>query len=336
MAQGQQVRESSRSTNKRFAERLLAKRKGEVLEGRWNLPRSDCPTLREWADEIISKVASANTRDRYFASAKNLINGLGNIKLSAISADRIAEFQQSRLANGRHPATVNRDTALLYRLLKLARKRHFLTLNVCEEVDRLNERRTRRQAKPLSYEEEKRLLAVSDPLLRILVLVLIETGLRPKKEALPLRWADVDLNSDPASICVRDSKSPAGIRRVWLTEYCHDQLARWREFLGQNYSDYAFPAPRNPQTHWTCYQDAWERAATKAGLADRRVYDLRATFATRANAASATALTLAQLLGHSSTSILPTYAKALDENTRAIISRLDALRLEQNRTVRLQ
>ena len=115
MAQGQQVRESSRSTNKRFAERLLAKRKGEVLEGRWNLPRSDCPTLREWADEIISKVASANTRDRYFASAKNLINGLGNIKLSAISADRIAEFQQSRLANGRHPATVNRDTALLYR-----------------------------------------------------------------------------------------------------------------------------------------------------------------------------------------------------------------------------
>jgi integrase len=66
------------------------------------------------------------------------------------------------------------------------------------------------------------------------------------------------------------------------------------------------------------------------------VYDLRATFATRANAASATALTLAQLLGHSSTSILPTYAKALDENTRAIISRLDALRLEQNRTVRLQ
>ena len=39
-------------------------------------------------------------------------------------------------------------------------------------------------------------------------------------------------------------------------------------------------------------------------------------------------LTLAQLLGHSSTAILPTYAKALDENTRAVITRLDEQRLE--------
>ncbi len=261
---------------------------------------------------------------------------MGNIKLTAISADKIAEFQQSRLADNRHPATVNRDTALLFHLLKLARKCRFLTQNVCEQVERLNERRARRQAKPLSYDEEKQLVAASEPLLRLFIILLIETGLRPRKEALPLKWADVDLNSNPASICVRDSKSPAGIRRVWLTEYCRDNLRQWRDFLGRNYSEYVFPSPRNPHLHWTVYQDAWERAAAKSGLHDHRVYDCRATFASRANAALATALTLAQLLGHSSTAILPTYAKQLDENTRAVISRMNAQRSAQPTVTILQ
>ena len=161
VAQGKKVRESSQSTNKRVAERLLAKRRTEVLEGRWNLPRSDCPTLREWADEILSKLGNSNTRNRYSASTKNLIRFFGNIKLTAISADRIADFQQARLNEGKHPATINRDIAFLYRLLRLACKRGFLTHNVCEQVERLNERRTRRQAKPFSYDEEIRLVAVT-------------------------------------------------------------------------------------------------------------------------------------------------------------------------------
>lgn len=67
-------------------------------------------------------------------------------------------------------------------------------------------------------------------------------------------------------------------------------------------------------------------------LGDCRVYDLRSTFATRANAARATGLTLAHLLGHSSTAILPTYAKALDENTRAVISQLDCMRRARSAT----
>ncbi len=38
---------------------------------------------------------------------------------------------------------------------------------------------------------------------------------------------------------------------------------------------------------------------------------------------------MAHLLGHSSTQILPTYVKPLDENTKAIICALDAARSSQ-------
>jgi len=255
---------------------------------------------------------------------------MGNLKLSAISADMIEQFQQMRLQEGKHPATVinNRDTALLFRLLKLARKRRFILHNACEEVERLNQRRQRRQGRPLTHEEERCLLAHCDPLLRILVIVLMEIGLRSKKEALPLKREDVDMQSSPARILVRKSKTAAGERCVWLTEFCRQHLQLWRNFLGPEYSEYLFPSPRNPHAYWPGYQKPWKEAAKVARLGDRRIHDLRSTFATRANAARATELTLAHLLGHSSTAILPTYAKALDENMRAVITRLDAQRAE--------
>ena len=47
---------------------------------------------------------------------------------------------------------------------------------------------------------------------------------------------------------------------------------------------------------------------------------------TRANACRASGLTVAHLLGHASTQILPTYVKPLDENTKAVIEALDLAR----------
>ena len=44
------------------------------------------------------------------------------------------------------------------------------------------------------------------------------------------------------------------------------------------------------------------------------------------NACHATGLTVAHLLGHASTQILPTYVRPLDENTRAVIAALDTAR----------
>jgi hypothetical protein len=43
----------------------------------------------------------------------------------------------------------------------------------------------------------------------------------------------------------------------------------------------------------------------------------------------ATSLTVAHLLGHASTQILPTYVRPLEENTRALIEALNAARKKQ-------
>lgn len=209
-----------------------------------------------------------------------------------------------------------------------------ISRNPCSDVGKLNERRDRRQAKPLTYDEEERVKQFSPPLLQMLITLLADTGLRVKKEALTLRWSHVSIDSEPACIRILDSKSAAGIRPVWLTNHCRNALARWRELLGPEFSPFVFPSPRNPAAHFADYKTAWRTAAKKAGLADRRVSDLRSTFASRANVCHATGLTVAHLLGHASTRILPTYVRPLDENTRALIEAMDAARRNQGATSR--
>ena len=198
--------------------------------------------------------------------------------------------------------------------------------NPCSDVGKLNERRDRRRARPLSYEEEERVKQFAPLLLRTLITLLADTGLRVKKEALPLKWSDISLDSAPACIRICDSKSAAGIRPVWLTNHCRDALVNWRRLFGPEFSPFVFPSPRNPTVHFVDYKTAWRTAAKKAGLADRRIYDLRATFASRANVCHATGLTVAHLLGHANTQILPTYVRPLDENTRALIEAMDTAR----------
>jgi integrase len=225
---------------------------------------------------------------------------------------------------------VNRDLGTLSSALTKARKLRLITQNPVVDVGKLNERRERRQAKPLTYEEEARVKRFCPLWLSVLIAFLVETGLRVRKEALPLKWVDVDLNSEPGCVRVRDSKTAAGIRAVWLTRHARNTLIQWREFLGPDFSEYVFPSPKISSTHISDYKKAWQKAAREAGLPDRRIYDLRATFASRANACRASGLTIVQLLGHTTnTQILPTYVKPLDENTKAVIEALDAARNAQ-------
>jgi integrase len=99
--------------------------------------------------------------------------------------------------------------------------------------------------------------------------------------------------------------------------------------LGSEFSPFVFPSPRNPTVHFVDYKTSWRTAARKAGLSDRRIYDLRATFASRANVCHATGLTVAHLLGHANTQILSTYVRPLDENTKALIEAMDTARKNQ-------
>ncbi len=328
---GKQVRESSGSTRRSDAEKLLTKRKAEVMSGRWQAPR-ETPYLSEFIDTFLSWVPHLPTRERYGFSLKKLSGFLGRLRLAEITSKDLYEYQQYRLQKGISPASINRDLATLHRLFSLAGKRGFFEgENPCGRVERLPETNTRRTLLPFTRDEEARVVEVATGWFRVLFIVLIEMGLRVGKEALPLKWTDVEVDSEPGYLLVRASKTKAGIRTLWLTEYCQKTLKEWRDLTGPSFSEYVFANPQDPTGHITDYKTPWRSIRKKVGMTEHVLYDTRATAASRANALAPNPLTVAQFLGHSSTSILPTYARPLDENTKAILRGLDAARKEHEK-----
>jgi len=217
---GRQCRESTGSTNKRVAVQLLSVRKAQVVEERWSLPRSRSPHLGMWMEEFLNSIGHEKTRSRYQSSVNNILHYFSEkIRLAEITPEAVFRFQQKRLDDGAGKATVNRDLATLSSSLARAKKMRLVSHNPCTDVGRLNERRDRRQAKPLSYDEEERVKQFAPPWLATLITVLVETGMRVRKEALPLQWSDVSLESEPAYVRIRDSKSVIwGLRPAKLHE----------------------------------------------------------------------------------------------------------------------
>ena len=132
-------------------------------------------------------------------------------RLSDVSVDRVEEYKEARLAEGVRPATVNRDLAVLRKMLRLAERKRFITRSPFVEVELLEERRQRRGPHIVTFDEEDKILAVAPPHIRALAVLILETGMRSNREALAVKWVEIDFMND--SIQIRESKTPAGIRK---------------------------------------------------------------------------------------------------------------------------
>ena len=91
---------------------------------------------------------------------------------------------------------------------------------------------------------------------------------------------------------------------------------------GPNFSPYVLA---NPNVPLKSMRKTWARALKAAKLEWRPIYDLRATFASRLSGLGTADNQVARMLGHSSPSIVSTYAKVTDEYRHAAIQKLDAL-----------
>lgn len=96
--------------------------------------------------------------------------------------------------------------------------------------------------------------------------------------------------------------------------------------FGPEFSPFVFPNVRTPTQLLRDVRDSWERTLKKAGLPKFVLYNLRHTFTSRLSAAGVSDLFVAQMIRHSSPSILQTCAKAIDEYRRDAVLKLEDLR----------
>jgi len=325
MVGGRQRCESTHTSNRRLAQKFLDIRRTQIIEGRFPvILKSHAPTLKDYILEYLESRTDihANTRTRYEGSRKFLEHFFSATRLPDLTDARIEEYKTARIRGGTGPAGVNRDLSLLRLVLKQAKKERYIAQNPLDNREHfLNERKNRLQAKPFTFDEEQRLLSVAKGYLRPLLLLLLDSGLRPNAEALPLKWRDVEF--ERGMITVISSKTPAGLRTVPMTTRLKAELLRWKKLIGPS-SEFIFFHPRNPAKHLLHVPKTWARALKDAKVEKRRLYDCRSTFCSRMYAAGIQPVLIELLMGHAGSALIHTYAKADDDFKRDAAAKLEA------------
>ncbi len=255
-------------------------------------------------------------------SASSLSKHL-KIKLKAITPAHLSDYQNTRMAQGKAPKTINGEVSVLRQLLKHAKLWY-----------RFDDYKTIRNHKPpvgraLTAEEQQRLFEVAQSretwLYAYTAAVLgAFCGMRGC-EIKKLTWKDVDFAASVLDI--RHSKTPAGWRAPTMNTVCKDSLAALQAkavLINAARSDhYLFPSQKKgkidatqPVTSW---RTAWRSLRSKAARNDEgeiiypaldglRFHDLRHTAVTVMAEAGLPDQTIMAQVGHISPQMLKTYS----------------------------
>lgn len=309
--QGKRRREVA-GTNKREAENFLAKRKTEILEGKFNIKRTEKVRFSDFAATYMEH-SKANKRswDRDRTLLINLLPVFGAKTLDSITSLMIEEYKQQRLRKVK-PGTVNREIALLKHLFNMAITWGMATVNPMRGVKLLREDNV--PVRFLTKEEIDKLLAACTDYSRPIVLTALHTGMR-RGEILGLKWDQVDF--DAKIITILHSKN-GRVRKIPINSVLLDVLAKLKASATQ---EHVFISNKTKEPIGK-FQTAWLTAIRKSGIIRCRFHDLRHTFASHLVASGVDLVTVKELLGHSDINMTLRYAHSAPEQKISAVEML--------------
>jgi integrase len=319
---GRKVYESTKTENRKLAERIYAKRVTEIAEGRWfpnEAKRRIFEELRERymkEHSIVYKTAKSSLRD--VTSFKHLSRFFSGLTLAEITPSKISEYKSLRRTEGAKVATLARELEVLKHSLNIAVKEwEWLERNPFEKVkiERVNNKIERW----ITPEEEQRLLDESLPWLREIIIFALNTGMR-QNEILSLKWSQVDLFRRTATLIETKNKEK---RTIPINQTVLELLKVKSKVT--SISGYIFTSHNGTKIDARNLLRAFYSARKKAGLEDVRFHDLRHTFATRLVQAGINLYVVKELLGHKTLTMTMRYAHHYPESLRHGVEVLDKI-----------
>lgn len=248
---------------------------------------------------------------------KACFGGLWDRELAQINAWLVEKWRTERLRAGTKPTTLNRDVTALKAALSKAVEWGHLKEHPLASIKPL---KTDSAAKVrfLTDEEERRLRSALDsrPLLRVLVLLALNTGLR-RGELFNLRWEDVDLARGFVTVAGTGAKS-GRTRHVPLNAEARRVLEGWRHATGGE----GLVFPSRAGGTMTNVKRSWGSALREAQISGFRFHDLRHTFASRLVMQGVDLNTVRELLGHADLKMTLRYAHLAPEHKAAAVELL--------------
>jgi integrase len=339
---GEIQRESTGTTDRREAERFLRDRLDARDEGRLStVLTSKQLTFGQWADWFLERRSkppfrSDGNHQQNLNAMKFLRPVFGEVALSDITAERIEDYLAERLRSGRRvrtkrglelrgtlkPATVHQEFRILSHMLTVAVKQKRLSDNPCRAVEfPVSVAKSTRKPHYMTAREQMKIEFAAPNYLRNIVVILSEMGLRYKKELLPMKKTQVDLQN--AIVYIADSKTANGIGDMPMTSEAYEAFQRQIEETPG--SEYLFPSPKSIATkpYITNVRKGWAATLKKAGVPYFALYELRHTFATRLSAGGVADHMVTQMLRQGDAEAFKLYSQAKLGMMREALTKLD-------------
>jgi integrase len=321
---GKQIRRSTETADKKLAQRIFDKIKGEVAEGKWfeRLPGEDY-TFGEVIEKYLAEYSALNkapkSHKRDKSLAKHLLDHFRDFPVLEISSKDIVEYKTKRRGEDASPRTINYELALMSHAFNIAlREWEWVKENPVKKVSK--ERVHNQIERWLTLDEEKRLLAAAPKWLKEIIIFAIHTGFR-ESEILDLKWLQIDLTRRTVTISEQKNRGidtlPLGetVMRI-LREKARDHYKR---------DDLVFPSANQTRLLNRNVFRAFSSATKKARIEDLRFHDMRHTFATRLVQSGVDLYTVQKLGRWKTTAMIMRYAHHHSESLRPGIEVMDRI-----------
>jgi integrase len=339
---GEIVRESTGTSDRQEAERFLRDRLDARDDGGLaTVLTSKQLTFNQWADWFLERRSkppfrSAGNHQQNVNSLKFLRPIFGKLALSEITAEAVEDYLRDRLKSGRRiytklglqlrgnikPATAHQEFRILSHILNVAVKQKRLASNPCLAVEfPVSVKKSTRKPHYMSATEQAKIEIVAPSYVRNIVVIISELGLRYKKELLPMKKEQVDLEN--AVVHIADSKTANGIGDMPLTPQASEAFKRQIEETPGN--EYLFPSPKAKaqKPYMTNLRKVWAATLKKAGVPYFAPYELRHAFATRLSADGAADHMVTQMLRQGDAEVFKLYSQAKLGMMREALAKLD-------------
>jgi len=319
---GEQIRRSTETEDKKLAIRIFDKLKGDIAEGKWfeHLEGED-NTFNDLMDRYmkehsaINKASSSHLRDK--GLEKHLRKAFGNLMLTEITSKIIAEYKVNRRGDGVSPRTINYELTLMGHAFNLAIKEwEWIKDNPVMRVRK--ERVNTKIERWLSLDEEKKLLSASPSWLQEIITFAIHTGLR-QGEIMDLKWSQIDFKRKTIIISEQKNRSvdtlPLNASALGVLLKKAPNVIKPEKLVFINHLGNRIGS--------SVLIRAFHRAEKKTDIPKLRFHDLRHTFATRLVQNGVDLLAVQKLGRWKNTSMVMRYAHHCVESLRAGIEVMD-------------
>jgi integrase len=336
---GERQRESTftedwQEANKMLRTRLEA-RDGNVLQV---VRKGESLSFGEWADFFLENYSKPPVRQpgTHFANlrcvqhlkkafATRRLIDVGPDEIELYLRERLRQRVKIRLGKGYREegllkaTTVHQEMRVLRRMLNIAVRRRLLTSNPCAMVEFPVALKGMFRPHYVTWTEQQQIENNAMPHLRNAIRIIAETGLRVKKELLPMKKNQIDFLNEV--LWIPDSKTPNGVAEIPLTKLALEAFQNQVAISGNG--EFLFPSDLNQEGHLRSLRTAWRKALKRAEVSYFRLYDLRSTYATRLSAGGVADEWVIQMLRQGDSQVFKKYSQMKLQMKREALDKIN-------------